>query len=315
MSPASAVVFAYHNVGVRCLRVLLDAGVDVRLVVSHADDPSESIWFDSVAALAAERGLACITPADASAESVVNRVRATNCEFIFSFYYRRMLGAALLGLPRRGAFNLHGSLLPKFRGRAPVNWAIRRGERETGATLHAMDVKPDHGAIVDQLAVPILCDDSARQVFDKVTVAAEIVLARALPRLIDGTAVLTPQAHLDGQYFSGRRPEDGRVPAAAGARQIHDLVRAVAPPEYPGAFFDARGHRVVLARTLLVPRRPAPRAAAYDGFVLSVGDGALWLDAVDGGRLRVLAATVDGQACDATAFAARFGNASVAPDA
>jgi len=309
----SAVVFGYHNVGVRCLRVLLDAGVDVRLVVSHDDNPSETIWFDSVTALAAERGLPCITPTDANAEPVVGQVRATQCDFVFSFYYRSMLGASLLGLPRRGAFNMHGSLLPKFRGRAPVNWAILRGERETGATLHAMDVKPDHGAIIDQFAVPILGDDTARQVFDKVTLAAEIVLARALPRLIAGTAALTPQMHVEGQYFGGRRPEDGRIPASAGAGQIHDLVRAVAPPEYPGAFFAAKGHRVVLARTLPASPTRAPRA--HTRFTLHASGGALWLDAVDGGRLRVLAATVDGQDCNAASFAARFGEAGVAPDA
>jgi methionyl-tRNA formyltransferase len=312
--PASAVVFGYHNVGVRCLRVLLDAGVDVRLVVSHDDDASEAVWFDSVAALAAERGLPCITPADANAEPVIDRVRATNCDFLFSFYYRRMLGAALLAVPRRGAFNMHGSLLPKFRGRAPVNWAILHGERETGATLHAMDSKPDHGAIVDQCAVPILGDDHARLVFDKVTLAAEIVLARSLPHLIAGTAVLKPQRHLRGHYFGGRRPEDGRIAASARARQIHDLVRALAPPEYPGAFFDAKGARIVLARTL--PASPAasarpPRAA----FSVHADGGALWLDAADGGCLRVLVAQVDGQACTSADFSARFGAAGIGPEA
>jgi methionyl-tRNA formyltransferase len=310
---ASAVVFAYHNVGVRCLRVLLGAEVDVRLVVTHEDNAAETIWFDSVAALAAERELACIAPTDPNGREVVQRVRAAGSDFLFCFYYRQMLGAELLSLPRRGAFNMHGSLLPKYRGRAPVNWAIVHGERETGATLHAMDVKPDHGAIVDQFAVPILGDDNARQVFDKVTLAAEIVLARALPRLIDGSAVLVPQAHSAGQYFGGRRPEDGRIQASASAHQIHNLVRAVAPPEYPGAFFDAGGRRVVLAKTLPAPRPPA--AAARAGFTMIAREQALWLDAADGECLRVLAATVDGQPCDAAGFVARFGNAGVSAQA
>ena len=85
-----------------------------------------------------------------------------------------MLGAPLLALPRRGALNMHGSLLPKYRGRAPVNWAVLHGERETGASLHYMAVKPDAGDLVAQTAVPILPDDTAREVFDKVTVAAEM---------------------------------------------------------------------------------------------------------------------------------------------
>ena len=311
---ACAVVFAYHNPGVSCLRALIDAGVDVRLVVTHADSPTEAIWFGSVAELAADNGLPCITPADPNSGDVLARVRAAEPDFLFSFYYRQMLAAALLGVPRRGAFNLHGSLLPKYRGRAPVNWAILRGERETGATLHVMDAKPDHGAIVDQCAVPILGDDTARQVFDKVTLAAQIVVARTLPRLIAGTAVLTPQQHLPGQYFGGRRPEDGRIAAAAGARQIHDLVRAVAPPEYPGAFFDAAGHRIVLARTRL-HGNAAATGTARDRFTLFVRDGALWLDAVDGGRLRILDLSADGRPCNASDFTVLLGSAALSTDA
>ena len=318
----STVVFAYHNVGVRCLRVLLDAGVDVKLVVTHVDSPTEAIWFDSVARLAAERGLACVTPADANQEGLLARVQALSPDFLFSFYYRQMLSAPLLAAPRRGAFNLHGSLLPHYRGRAPVNWAVLRGERETGATLHVMEIKPDHGPIVDQCAVPILVDDDARQVFDKVTLAAEIVLARALPKLIAGTATLTPQVHLPGQYFGGRRPEDGRIPASATARQIHDLVRAVAPPEYPGAFFDAGGRRVLVAKSHPsgASAPPAAQGAAdkhrtAPRFHMHSAQGQLWITAADGAQLRVLHALVDGQPCCAAQFTHAFGHAPVAPDA
>ncbi len=307
-------MFAYHNVGVRCLRVLLDGGVDVRLVVTHTDSPTETIWFDSVAALAAERGLRCITPADANVPAIVAQCATYQPDFLFSFYYRQMLAAPLLALPERGAFNLHGSLLPRYRGRAPVNWAVLHGERETGASLHVMDVKPDHGALVDQCAVPILGDDTARQVFDKVTLAAEIVMARSLPRLLAGTAALTPQAHLPGQYFGGRRPEDGRIPAAASAQQIHNLVRAVAPPDYPGAFFDTAVARVVIGRTLPAANAPAEAVAARaDSFAVFVAGGQLWLRAADGHTLRVLHASIDGRALDADGFGSRFGNQALQP--
>src|SRR4029077_4380688 len=114
-------------------------------------------------------------------------------DFIFSFYYRHMLKPALLAAARRGAFNMHGSLLPKYRGRVPVNWAILKGETETGATLHEMVEKPDAGRIVDQQAVPILPDDLAVEVFRKVTDAAETVLRRSVAKLIDGTARLREQ--------------------------------------------------------------------------------------------------------------------------
>src|SRR5581483_3052259 len=138
-------------------------------------------WFESVADLARDLGLACIAPRDVNDPDVVARVAALAPDFLFSFYFRRMLGAPLLALARRGALNVHGSLLPHYRGRAPVNWAVLRGERRTGATLHYMTEKPDAGDIVAQQAVPILPDDTAREVLDKITVAAEICLADALP--------------------------------------------------------------------------------------------------------------------------------------
>ncbi|MFP4905917.1 formyltransferase, partial [Paraburkholderia sp. BR14261] len=178
-----AVVFAYHNVGVRCLQVLLAGGVDVALVVTHEDSPTENIWFGSVKSVAEEHGIEVVTPADPKSAELRAAVSAARPDFIFSFYYRHMLPVDLLALAGRGAYNVHGSLLPKYRGRVPTNWAVLNGETETGATLHEMGAKPDAGAIVAQTPVPILPDDTAAQVFDKVTVAAEQTLWRVLPAL------------------------------------------------------------------------------------------------------------------------------------
>jgi methionyl-tRNA formyltransferase len=246
-----AVVFAYHDVGVRCLRVLLEAGVQVPLVVTHRDDPAERIWFASVAELARAQGIEALQ--DPETENLIERVSGVAPDFIFSFYYRRMLPPELLALAKRGAFNMHGSLLPKYRGRAPVNWAVLMGETETGATLHEMVAKPDAGRIVDQEPVPIGPDDLAVEVFAKVTAAAQAVLKRSLPELLSGTAKLRPQDLARGSYFGARRPEDGRIDWSKSAREIHNLVRAVAPP-YPGAFTD----KMRIYRTALEPRRRAP---------------------------------------------------------
>jgi methionyl-tRNA formyltransferase len=242
-----AVVFAYHNVGVRCLRTLLDQGIDVSLVLTHDDSPTETIWYDSVAQVCADRGIEAITVDDPNTEDVVERVRTLAPDFIFSFYYRKMLGAALLAIPPRGALNMHGSLLPRYRGRVPVNWAVLHGETETGASLHYMDVKPDAGNLVAQTSVPILGDDTAFEVFQKVTVAAELTLARALPLLVAGTAPGIPLDLKAGSYFSGRQPEDGRIDWNKPAQDVYNLIRAVAPP-YPGAFLDFGGNRVIIAR-------------------------------------------------------------------
>ncbi len=284
MSGPTAVVFAYHDVGVRCLSALLSGGVAVPLVVTVPDDPGEQRWFASVAAAAADHGLAVIAPADAGGADLEQRVAGLRPDFIFSFYYRSLLGGRLLGAARRGALNMHGSLLPKYRGRAPVNWAILKGERESGATLHYMVAQADAGDIVDQMSVPILEDDDARGVLAKVTVAAETILVRSLPGLIAGTAPRRAQRLEAGQYFGRRRPEDGRIDWDRPARQIHDLVRAVAPP-FPGAFAQVGGERWAIHRTRLGDRT-APRAGAW----LFGAGGELYAACGGGGVLRVLAA-------------------------
>src|SRR5438876_9579058 len=199
-----AVVFAYHNVGVRCLKVLLAHGVEVPLVLTHEDNPREQIWFDSVARTAADYYLPTIAPEDPNRPDIVARVAACQPDFLFSFYYRLMLKGPLLAVPPRGALNMHGSLLPKYRGRVPVNWAIVHGETETGATLHYMTEKPDAGDIVTQTGVPILPDDTAGEVFAKVTVASELTLVRVLPALLAGSAPRRKQEVANASYFGGR---------------------------------------------------------------------------------------------------------------
>jgi methionyl-tRNA formyltransferase len=278
------VVFAYHDVGVRCLKALISAQVRVPLVVTVADDPHENLWYASVAETAADYGLETITPASAATPELEARLAALKPDFVFSFYYRALLPAPLLRTARRAALNMHGSLLPRFRGRAPVNWAILKGETQTGATLHHMVELADAGDIVDQLAVPILIDDDAREVFGKVTVAAETILARSLPQLIAGTAPRRPQPVLPGEYFGRRTPEDGRIEWTWPARQIHDLVRAVAPP-FPGAFAEVGGERWGIHRTRL-SERPAPRTGAW----LFGADDAVYAACGGGGVLKILAA-------------------------
>jgi methionyl-tRNA formyltransferase len=279
----TAVVFAYHDVGVRCLEVLLARGVRVPLLLTHADDPHEQIWFGSVAALAERHGIATISPEDPNTPKLVARIGALAPDFLFSFYYRRMLAPALLATARRGAYNMHGSLLPKFRGRVPVNWAVITGAAETGATLHEMVEKPDAGRIVGQKAVPILPDDLAVDVFRKVTAAAAAVLEHCLPGLIAGTATLVPQDLARGSYFGGRKPEDGRIDWRQGARDIHNLVRGVAPP-YPGAFTALAAGTLRVLRT----RIEADRRARPGGPGLYCEGGAYFADCADGGVLRLM---------------------------
>lgn len=278
-----AVVFGYHDVGVRCLETLLSGGVEVPLVVTVRDDPGETQWFGSVAATAAGYGIETVMPADPNTPDMQQRLAALQPDFIFSFYYRSLLGAPLLRAARTGALNMHGSLLPRYRGRAPVNWAILRGEHETGATLHYMVERADAGDIVDQLAVPILANDDARAVFTKVTVAAEIILARSLPGLIAGTAPRHKQAIEPGEYFGRRRPEDGRIDWTLSAEQIHNLVRAVAPP-FPGAYADVGDQRWYFQQTRVVPQKTTPPVQPR---LISV-EGQCYVECCDGSVLHLV---------------------------
>ena len=298
-----AVVFAYHDVGVRCLAVLLAHRVEVPLVVTHQDNPEENIWFASVAELARQHDIPVLTPQAPHTPEVIAHIQALRPDFLFSFYYRSMLKPELLQIAGKGAYNMHGSLLPKYRGRVPVNWAVIHGEHETGATLHEMVEKPDAGGIVAQQAVPILPNDLAVDVFRKVTLAAEIVLDRCLPALLAGTAPLLPQDLARGSYFGGRRPEDGRIDWKQDAWSIHNLIRAVAPP-YPGAFSMIGKRRLRLLRTLYTDQKTAGTGAA----TLFAASDRLYLRCADGRTLKVLGAEIDGQPLTPENFRPLFGS-------
>ncbi|MBU3578516.1 formyltransferase [Polynucleobacter sp. 73C-SIWE] len=251
-----AVVFAYHDVGLNCLKALLTAGIQVDLVVTHQDDPNENVWFGSVAKLCQEKNIPYITPSATELVDLTPKLQALAPDYIFSFYYRHMIPAPILACAKIAALNMHGSLLPQYRGRAPVNWAILHGETQTGATLHIMEAKPDAGDIVGQSAVSIGPDETATDVFSKVSQAAVAVIHEALPNLIKGNVPRKPNELQKGSYFGGRKPADGQIHWDQKAIQVHNLVRAVAPP-YPGAFTDYQGQTMTVARTSLKGPLPA----------------------------------------------------------
>jgi methionyl-tRNA formyltransferase len=304
---ARAVVFAYHNVGVRCLSVLLAHGVNVPLVVTHQDDPNERVWFESVAALTRLYDIPTVTPEAAALPELAERVAALAPDFIFSFYYRHMLPTAILANATRGALNIHGSLLPRYRGRAPVNWAVLNGESETGASLHYMAAKPDAGDLVAQQSVPILPNDTARLVFDKVTYAAESCLNGILPTVLNGTAPRRPLDLAQGSYRGRRRPEDGRIDWRRPAWEIHNLVRAVAPP-YPGAFsrLGEAELRLLQSHFTNEPARETNAAPA-----LYCDGGGCYVDCADGKRFRLLRAELDGEPVTPAELKSRYGTKPV----
>jgi methionyl-tRNA formyltransferase len=301
----TAVVFAYSEVGVRCLRVLLRHGVQVEFVLTHRDDPTEQHWFASVTETALRHRLPLAMPADPNEDSWVDRIARLQPAFLFSFYYRQLLSERLLATATQGALNMHGSLLPKYRGRAPVNWAILKGETETGASLHYMQSTPDAGPLVGQESVPILVNDTALDVSLKVAAAAERLLDRVLPDLIAGCAPRIPQDLEHGSYFGRRTPADGEIDWDRPALEIHNLIRAVAPP-FPGAFGHCGAGELHIhgSRYQEQPARLAQQAPC-----LYIDNGELQLDCRDGKRLTRTRADLSGAPLTATSFAARYGAA------
>lgn len=301
-----AVVFAYHDVGVRCLKVLLARGVDVALVVTHKDNPKENIWFGSVASVCEENDIRYVTPDEDEFPALEAAIRDIAPDFIFSFYYRHMLPVSILSAAKLGAFNMHGSLLPKYRGRVPINWAIIHGETETGATLHQMTAKPDAGFIVAQNAVPILPDDTADEVFGKVVVAAELTLWRALPDMLAGHIPQLPNDLGKGSYFGGRKPEDGLIDWHQTAEQVHNLVRAVAPP-YPGAFENAGNDRITVLKTRLVSHQTQTTLEnAASGKDCLLHEDKLYRRCGDGRYLQILDVRLNGQEIPLSRYPACF---------
>ncbi len=252
-------VFAYSQTGQACLKFLFDRGEEVVFVGTHADPPAEEAWFPSVAQLSRSRGVEPAIVDDPHEPALLAHLASLAPDLLFSFYYRRVLSEEVLRIPSLGAYNIHGSLLPKYRGRAPVNWAVLKGETRTGATLHVMTSRPDAGEIVDQEEIGIGPDDTAFEVQTRVTAAAVTLLRRNLDDLKAGSATIRPQDESLATTFGRRRPEDGRIDWSLPVREIHNLIRAVTHP-YPGAFTDIFGGKTYVWKTRV------PGLAAHDTY-------------------------------------------------
>src|SRR5437773_460429 len=228
-------VFAYHTFGARALEALLAREEQVVAVVTHPDEPDEGDWFESVADIARVHRLPLFTPPSPNLPAIVETLRALAADVILSVWYRRLLGSDLLALPRVAALNLHGSLLPAYRGRAPVNWVLVNGERRTGVTLHHMAGEADAGDIVAQQAIDIESDDTAFTLYKRMVKIGVELLLDAYPGVLAGTAQRIPQDPARATVFPRRRPEDGRVEWTWPAARIANMIRAVTHP-YPGTF-------------------------------------------------------------------------------
>ncbi|TWC55689.1 UDP-4-amino-4-deoxy-L-arabinose formyltransferase/UDP-glucuronic acid dehydrogenase (UDP-4-keto-hexauronic acid decarboxylating) [Pseudomonas sp. SJZ080] len=278
---AKAVVFAYHDIGCAGIETLLDSGYDIAAVFTHADDPKENAFYASVAQLCARRGIAVHAPEDVNHPLWIERISQLNPDYLFSFYYRQLLSEPLLATARKGAFNLHGSLLPRYRGRAPANWVLVNGESETGVTLHRMVKRADAGAILAQKQVGIERSDTALSLHGKLRVAATDLLRDTLPALLAGKTSEIPQDESRATTFGRRTPADGKLIWQKPAEELFNLVRAVTQP-YPGAFCAVGEHKLIVwsAEVVKGNEGQAPgRVISVDPLRIACGEDSLVINA------------------------------------
>lgn len=272
-----AVIFAYHDMGCQGVQAVLDAGYEIAAIFTHADNPAENTFFGSVSRLAAGLGIPVYAPDNVNHPIWIDRIAELAPDIIFSFYYRNLLSEEILQLAPTGAFNLHGSLLPEYRGCAPLNWVLVNGESETGVTLHRMVKRADAGEIVASQRVAIAQDDVAITLHHKLCQAARQLLGSILPTMKCGDIPSVPQRESDATYYGHRRPEDGLIDWHKPVSTVHNLVRAVAAP-WPGAFSYSGSQKFTIWSSRICP----DAQGALPGSVISVSplrvacaDGAL----------------------------------------
>lgn len=179
-------------------------------------------------------------------DAFVEQIKALAPEFILVNSYSMLFQTDLISIPKHGAINIHGALLPQYRGCNPTQWALLNDEKETGVTMHYMDADFDTGDIIAQKRVPILEDDTWRDIQHRIGDATDEMLAEEIPGIMAGTNSRTPQCADLARYWQRRRPEDGRFEWTWRSRDIYNLIRALVKP-HPGAFYyNESGDKIIL---------------------------------------------------------------------
>jgi methionyl-tRNA formyltransferase len=264
------------------LAALVDSAVEIAGVVTvpRENGPSPSGYVD-LEPLAAAHKIPVRRCANINAAREVEHIRRLAPDLIIVVGWTRLLGAELLAVPPRGCIGFHASLLPRYRGRAPVNWAILRGEKEAGNTMMFLDAGTDTGDIIDQRRVPIGPDDTCATVYSTVADAGAAMLREHLPALLDGTAPRRPQGAASADLLRKRSPQMGITDWNRPTRAVHDWIRALTEP-YPGAFSFWAGRQVMLWASA-VPGQVAARGRP--GEVLGFQEHALRVATADGSLL------------------------------
>ena len=256
-----------HTVGVSTLSVLADR-LDVVGVVAHPADPEDGVCYQSVFEYAKSRSLPVIR-GKASELGVANFIKKADPDMIWITDYRYLLPVHILNIVPLGTINLHPSLLPKYRGRAPINWAILEGETNLGLTAHYVNEGMDSGDIIEQQRFEISTNEDVGDALRKLLPLYTTITHRILDNLQTGCVARRKQNDAEATYYPARKPEDGQIDWNHSATAILNLVRAVAAP-YPGAFTFLGDSKVLIWKSYLAQ----PCLSGCPGLVVGFEDGA-----------------------------------------
>ncbi len=290
MPPLRVVFMGTPEFSVPSLAALADSE-NVTLAVTNPDRPAgrgQALAMPPVKAEAARRGISVFQPEKAKAPESVARIAAEKPDLIVVVAYGHILPPSILSIPGHGCINVHASLLPKYRGAAPINWAIARGETVTGVTIMKMDAGMDTGPMLHVRSIPIGEDDTAGTMFPKLAALGAEALAEALRKLHDGTLTEAPQDNALATYAPMLKKEHGLIDWGRPARELRNLVRGMTP--WPSAYVVHGGKTLkILSAALAADGGGAPgeiAAVGKDGIVVACGEGALRLEMVqpEGGK-------------------------------
>ncbi|MBR7105519.1 MAG: formyltransferase [Opitutales bacterium] len=239
--------FGFSDIGYQCLKYLIDEEYYVIGVFTHDTDPHEKQWFKTAESLAKENFIPVFKPSTLKTEKWYRKVKYMQPDLILSLYYRNIIPEEIFSQAKFGAYNMHGSYLPTYRGRAPLNWAIINGENYSGVSLHVLEKTFDTGAIVDQERVEFSENEYVADIQPRITDAGVKLFKRSLEKLLDGNPQTTPQDESKATYFGKRTPEDGRIDFNKSAKEVYNLIRALSKP-FPGAFAKINGTDTTIRR-------------------------------------------------------------------
>ena len=243
---AKIVFFGFGDVGYKCLKYLLEEEYNVVAVFTHNLDAHENAWFESPEKLAKEYWIDVYKPSTLNTQKWIRKIKYLKPDLVLPVYYRNRIPEEIFTQATLGAYNLHGSYLPTYRGRAPLNWSIINGENYTGATLHTLEKDFDTGDIIAQKKVEYTEAEYVGDIQPRQAKIAVETFVEALPLLFSKDVKKIKQSTLSTpSYFGKRTPEDSRIDFSKSAKEIRNLVRAVSRP-FNGAFFDKGDARYVI---------------------------------------------------------------------